>query len=470
MNKVICVLSAEQAKQLIATPAVRTDQFGQIMWDKVGCSCNLLDELHQYQSTHDLKTGLPNLELLIERMDNDLTSGRACSLVFLIVNGLNEIAEHQGIAAGIHAMRTFANRLRQTIGENGFVAHLHGDLFAAVCYEADPAIMARQLWVQAIRPIAWQGREHQLIVMAGVVCGQDNPGTAETLIQAGYAAAKHCRLHDARGGIHLFTPELKLRIERQYLMDSRLRLALTGQGLSLAMQPKVCAVEGHILGAEALIRWHDEHLGQVSPVEFIPLAEQNGTISSISSWVLREALLEAAKWQVAGLDLSIAVNLSALDLRQPDLVATIHAALIAANYPASRLVIELTESAVAEDPIQAIQQLQELKLLGVALSLDDFGTGYSSLSYLRRFPIDTLKIDRSFVIDTPEDADAVAIVNSIVALARTLGMKTVAEGVETRQQAEFLRDIGVDILQGYLFSPPVDAERFLALTKGKLLS
>lgn len=328
MEKILCALSAQEAQKLIVTQAVRTDNYGQIMWEKLGCSCALLDEIHQYQATHDLKTGLPNLDLMVEQMEKDLQQGRAYGLVFLMVNGLNEIAEHHGIDAGIHVLRTFANRMRETVKEGGFVAHLHGDLFAAISYDADPAKIARQLWTKTVCPISWQGRDHQLIVVAGVVSSKDNPGTAEMHIQAGYAAAKHCRPLDTRGGVHLFTAELGLRIERQYLMDSRLRMALTGQGLSLVMQPKICSLDGRIVGAEALIRWSDVQLGMVSPSEFIPLAERNGTIVEITLWVLEQALRQVTLWRRAGLDLNIAVNLSVIDLHRPNLIDCIHRALL----------------------------------------------------------------------------------------------------------------------------------------------
>ncbi len=176
-----------------------------------------------------------------------------------------------------------------------------------------------------------------------------------------------------------------------------------------------------------------------------------------------DPLAEAADWQRNGLDLAVAVNLSAVDLRQPHLVADVRAAIAASGCEPARVIVELTESAVAEDPDEAVTRLRALKDLGVSRSLDDFGTGYSSLSYLRRFPIDTLKIDRSFVTDTPHDPDAVAIARTIVALAHSLGMSTVAEGVENRAQAGFLRDLGVDVLQGYLYSPPIPPNQFRTL-------
>lgn len=439
---------------------------GQGCKPKIGMSrtCRMVKDMLHYQATHDPQTELPNLDLLIEHADEALESGKTCNLVILLVHGLTDIGQHHGVAAALHAIREVSSRIRGTIQDGGLAARIHGDLFAAVCYDdQDVEVVAERMWAELARPIAWEGQEFMLVVAAGAVSSDDSPGAAEGLIQAGYAAAKHSLEQHVRGGVSRFTRDLGSRIERQYQVELRLRSALVDDRLSLALQAKVSAADGRILGAEALLRWHDAQLGRVPPSEFIPLAERNRSIADLSDWVLRQGLAQAAAWQQAGLTLNVAVNLSAIDLHRPDLVADIQRALTASGCEPSRLIIELTESAVAEKPDQAVRQLQALKRLGIGLALDDFGTGYSALSYLRRFPIDALKIDRSFVTDTPHDADAVAIVRSIVALAQSLGMKTVAEGVETAAQAAFLSDIGVDVLQGYLFMRPVSPEQFMGI-------
>jgi EAL domain-containing protein (putative c-di-GMP-specific phosphodiesterase class I) len=219
-----------------------------------------------------------------------------------------------------------------------------------------------------------------------------------------------------------------------------------------------------LLGAEALARWHDPDLGWVAPAEFVPLAERVGIIGNLDDWILRRSLQEAASWRRAGLDLTVAVNVSAIELRNRDLVSRVRSAIRDAKCDPAQLVVELTESAVAEDPAEAVRQLRALKELGVSLSLDDFGTGYSSLSHLRQFPFDSLKIDRSFVIDLPGDPDACAIARAIVALARSLGIETVAEGVETEAQRDFLKELHVDIQQGFLHSRPLPPDEFLAVS------
>jgi EAL domain-containing protein (putative c-di-GMP-specific phosphodiesterase class I) len=253
------------------------------------------------------------------------------------------------------------------------------------------------------------------------------------------------------------------RIKQEDLVKRRLQAAVASGSLTLALQPIVDSADGCLLGAEALAHWHDEELGTVPPSVFIPIAERYGLINKITSWVLHQALDEAVAWQRRGLDLGVAVNISAIDLHQPELVADIQLALTSSGCEPARLTIELTESVHADDPHLALHQLQAIKKLGVSLSLDDFGTGYSSLGYLLSFPIDTLKIDQSFVLGTPHNAESVVIVRAIIALARALGKSTVAEGIETKTQAEFLRDLGVDKFQGYFYSLPLSPEQFMAL-------
>ena len=213
------------------------------------------------------------------------------------------------------------------------------------------------------------------------------------------------------------------------------------------------------------MRWQDPELGFVLPSEFIPIAERTGQIRSITDWVLAQSL--SAIRPYANQDFGIAVNFSSLDFRQPDVAQRVQMALIAAGVESSQLEIELTESAVADDPIATAGRMRELKALGISLSLDDFGTGYSSLSYLRQFPVDTLKIDASFVRNTPDNADANAIASAIGALAGALNLSTVAEGVETRAQAHFLKTLGIDLCQGYLFSRPLTPEDFQAFVSAQ---
>jgi len=241
-------------------------------------------------------------------------------------------------------------------------------------------------------------------------------------------------------------------------MESRLRNAIRENALRLMLQPKIDFQTEKVIGAEALVRWQDAELGLISPVDFIPLAERSGQIRGITDWVLQQSLIEIRRYSSMGL--SVAVNFSALDFEQPDLIERISKALRDAHVEPGQLVIELTESVVADDPAATAQRMRELKSLGMSISLDDFGTGYSSLSYLRQFPLDTLKIDSSFVRHTPDDPDANAIAKAVGALAQALNMKTIAEGVETQAQADFLKSLSVDQCQGFLFSKPLAPEDF----------
>lgn len=268
-----------------------------------------------------------------------------------------------------------------------------------------------------------------------------------------------------KGRIHEFTEDMHRSARRELKIESRLREVVGRGGLSLALQPKVRLADGRIAGAEALVRWTDPELGAIPPGEFIPMAERLGLVGCITDWVLRQSLAEISR--CADASLSVAVNFSALDFFQPNLVHQIGKALSETAAAPGRLVVELTESVVAHDARQVDSRMREIKALGAAISLDDFGTGYSSLSYLRQFPIDSLKIDISFVRDLPENADAVAIATAIVAMAKALGLDTIAEGIETEAQARLLQGLGVDLCQGYFFSRPVSPREFHRLVEAQ---
>ncbi|MDY0242051.1 MAG: EAL domain-containing protein [Rhodospirillaceae bacterium] len=434
------------------------------------------EERLRFLASHDPVTGLPNDVLLAERLEELLRDHLPVSVLVLTPIGFRRIVEWHGRAAAAHVLRAVADRLKAEPGGMVFFSHFNGETFSVLTLDADPEKLAARLCDLVSRPIAWESVSLYLPMAAGVASAGSGgkEDTVSSLIQDAHMAARHIRSRSPFQGVGLFTEELGQRMARATRLEERLRAALSdealdramtssGHGLSLALQPKIWAVDGVLLGAEALARWTDDELGPVSPSEFIPIAERTGIVSRISAWMLRRAMKEARLWQDAGLDLSVAVNLSPIGLLHSDFVDVVARALDETGCNPVRVEIELTETAMAEDPILAAEQLRALKEMGVSLSLDDFGTGYSSLSLLRRFPIDTLKIDRSFVIDTPHDKDAVAVVRTVVALAHVLGMRTVAEGVENRGQATFLKELGVDIIQGFFYSPPIDPERFRAL-------
>lgn len=426
-----------------------------------------------FLASHDPVTGLPNDVLLTERLEKLLHNGLPVSVLVLTPIGFRRIVEWHGRAAAVHVLRVVADRLKAESGGMVFFSYLDGETFSVLTLDPAPEKLAARLCDLVSRPIAWESVNLYLPMAAGVASAGSGAkeDTVSSLTQDAHMAARHIRSHSPFQGVGLFTEELGERMVRETRLEEGLRAALSdetldrvmtssGHGLSLVLQPKVWAADGILLGAEALARWTDDELGPVSPSEFIPIAERTGIIGRVSAWMLRRAMKEARLWQDAGLDLSVAINLSPIGLLQSDFVDVVARALDETGCNPARVEIELTETAVVEDPILAAEQLRALKDMGVSLSLDDFGTGYSSFSLLRRFPIDTLKIDRSFVIDTPHDNDAVAVVRTVVALAHVLGMRTVAEGVENRSQATFLTELGVDIIQGFFYSPPIDPDSF----------
>jgi EAL domain-containing protein (putative c-di-GMP-specific phosphodiesterase class I) len=243
-------------------------------------------------------------------------------------------------------------------------------------------------------------------------------------------------------------------------MDHAMRQGLGAGRFRLHYQPQVALLEGRVSGCEALLRWRDPEFGEVSPAEFIPVAEDSGFIVALGDWVLEQAIAQAAAWRQAGLAMPVSVNVSALQFQQPDFVERVAAALQQAALPAELLELELTESILVRDADEALQRLRALAALGVRMSIDDFGTGYSSLAYLKRFPIGKLKIDRSFVRGLPADDSDAGIVQAIIQMARALGMSVIAEGVETPAQQAFLLDAGCALIQGFLHAPALDTLAF----------
>lgn len=283
---------------------------------------------------------------------------------------------------------------------------------------------------------------------------------AAGLLRDADAAARHAKEAE-RGGFRFFAPEMNAQALDRFALENDLRHALAAGQLFLAYQPQVEVAGGRVVGVEALVRWQHPEKGLISPARFIPVAEESGLILSLGDWVLKEATRQTARWQEQGLDLRVAVNLSALQFRQSQLPTQVKAALEEAGLAAHRLELEITESTLMDNTEQAISHLWELSDMGVQLAIDDFGTGYSSLAYLKRFPLQRLKIDQAFVRDLSTDANdaaiVTAIVTAIVGLARSLGMQVTAEGVETAEQLAYLADLSCDEYQGYYCSRPIPA-------------
>ncbi|WP_028535680.1 putative bifunctional diguanylate cyclase/phosphodiesterase [Paludibacterium yongneupense] len=413
-----------------------------------------IDHLH-YLASHDPDTGVLNYRGLMA----ECTEGGGAAL-YLQMNGFHRIVAAQGRRAGEHILKTAATRLQHCLMANGSGAAVArvGEAAFALFAEQDERGVAKGCLDALQAPIPFAHMALRLTASIGI---SGHERDAAQRLRDAMTACEHLDVN--AGGILVFSSELSDKLQRDLYVESRLRTAIEENALRLTLQPKLDLKSETIVGAEALIRWQDAELGWVMPADFIPIAERSGQIGDISDWVLTRSLEEIRRH--AGRGLSVAVNFSAQDFQQSDVGARVASALARADVQASQLEIELTESIVAENPAATAQRMGELKKRGVALSIDDFGTGYSSLSYLRQFPLDTLKIDASFVRHTPDDADANAIAGAIAALARALNLSTVAEGVETRAQANFLKSLAVDQCQGYLFSRPLAPADFHELVE-----
>jgi diguanylate cyclase (GGDEF)-like protein/PAS domain S-box-containing protein len=438
----------------------------------------LTEQRIRHIAHHDALTGLPNRMLLQDRLAQAIAyanrGGRRMWVLLIDLDRFKFVNDTLGHKAGDQLLRTIAGRLRAAVRETDTVARLSGDEFVAIlCEHADEVLspdVVDRIMASLAQPMTLEGKEFCVTCSIGVASYEADGTPADHLIEhadiAMYAAKKlgRNRWQFYHGAMNEETRE-RLRIE------GALRNALERGEFLLHYQPQVDLATGRIVGMEALLRWQHPELGVVPPQRFIGLAEETGLIVPIGAWVLRTACAQAKAWndmwELCGMaPLRVAVNLSARQFAQPDLVESIAAVLADTGLPPACLDLELTESLFVDDVAQAVGLLHRLKALGVALSIDDFGTGYSSFSYLRTFPIDVLKIDRSFVADIASDADEAAIVVSIIALARNLKLRVIAEGVESAAQLEFLRSHGCDEMQGYHFSRPVPAQEFERMMKG----
>jgi predicted signal transduction protein with EAL and GGDEF domain len=360
-----------------------------------------------------------------------------------------------------------ARRLQGLVRSIDTVARVGGDEFVLVIGPSAGRADAEEIGKRANEilrmPIQLEGVDLRVSSSIGIAFYPTDGGSAESVL-AHADAAMYCAKERGRNNYQCFGPGMKSAALEHVSLESDLHQALKLEQFELFYQPKVDTVSGDVHSAEALIRWHHPQRGLILPTQFIPLAEECGLIHEIGAWVLREACRQCAAWQRTGeLSLRVAVNVAASQFRRGDLLEVVRSALQNAQLDPRFLEIELTESAVMTNPEDSAAILEQLSRMGVLVSVDDFGTGYSSMSYLRRFPIDKLKIDRSFITDLTNRADDASIVQAIVSLAHGLRLKVVAEGVETLEQLKFLQSVGCDQYQGYHFSPPLPATEFVEL-------
>lgn len=428
------------------------------------------DHRHMHQLAYtDSTTGLPNrirfMELLGRMWNEAQQAAHSLCLLLLDIRRFKEVNDLYGHHVGDQLLVTVADRLQQATPEGGLLARLSGDEFAMLVVGTEQSALSmivQQLRSAVNRPIQLDRRLFHLDISIGFGCYPKDVNEAGELFNAASIALHHAKRRE--NNTCPYTQTMRHALQRRQLMSERLSAAITEHRLELYYQPQVDLISGRITGAEALCRWHDAEWGWVSPGEFIPLAEERGLIRPLGDWVLEESARQLVAWRThrqTALPGRLSINISAQQFADPKLTA--HIAQLTAGVPTSAIALELTESDFMRDPDQAIEITHTMREAGYSLSIDDFGTGYSSLSYLRRFAADALKIDISFVREMLDNHHDRTIVQTIIAMAKALEMKTVAEGVETREQARLLAEMGCNQAQGYWFGRPLPADEFAAV-------
>lgn len=415
----------------------------------------------------DAVTGLANRNAFNERLEFAIREAEkfaeTLAILLLDLDNFKQVNDTLGHQAGDEMLRIIGQRIVKTLRRDDIVARLGGDEFAIILRNVgahNEATMVCNKLVDAIaQPVQVEGHDFFVTASIGVAFYPEDGNNSAALTKNADTAMYQAK-NAGKNAFEVFLPEMNASVKKRVSMEACLRNALQNKELSLAYQPKVDLMNGTLLGFEALLRWHNDQLGgAVSPGDFIPVAEDSGLIVPIGEWVIEQALLDLRKWNAGRpKKLHVAVNLSARQLKVEGTIRRIAALLADAAVPADWLELELTESLVMENVHAQIETFHELRRLGVRLAIDDFGTGYSSMGYLKRLPIDTLKIDRSFVSDLPMDHNDLAIATAIVALGHSLGLAVVAEGIETEAQADALLNLGCDIGQGYLYARPMPRE------------
>jgi diguanylate cyclase (GGDEF)-like protein/PAS domain S-box-containing protein len=421
------------------------------------------EEQLMYQANHDSLTGLPNRNLLNDRLNHGLAyedRHRELLAVMLIdLDNFKVINDTMGHSSGDLLLLEVAKRLQKCVRQYDTVARLGGDEFVLLLTDVEHiqslAKISDKILVLFKEPFLIAGHEIFVTASVGIATYPTDGVTADTLLKNADTAMYHAK-ELGRNGYQFFAEEMNVKVHERLTMETRLRKALERQEFFLLYQPRVDVASGAIAGTEALLRWKPEGEEVIKPNDFIPLLEETGLIVQVGEWVLRAVCLQGMAWLAAGVPpLIISVNVSARQFHQKNLPEKIDEILRETGFPARLLEIELTESIIIQDVEETILKLDRLKEMGVRLSIDDFGTGYSSLSYLKRFPIDILKIDRSFVSGLTTDPDDATIVSTIIAMAHNLKMNVVAEGVETSRQLQFVDQQGCEEVQGFFFSQPI---------------
>lgn len=433
----------------------------------------------EYQANYDTLTGLPNRNLLHDRLKQSVAYARryqkAMAVAFIDLDNFKLVNDSLGHSAGDRLLTTVADRLKTCVRSSDTAARLSGDEFVLILFDqTDDTVIhntMQRILNEVSLPCRLEDRDFYVSCSIGYSVYPKDGDTDEVLLKNADAAMYYAK-EAGRNNFQAYSPDMEVKATERLELGGDLRLALENNEFHLHYQPRVSLTDNRIIGVEALIRWQHPKLGLVSPAHFIPIAEESGLISPIGEWILRTACAQGKAWIDRGLPpITMSVNLSARQFVKKDLIEIIKKVLAETGFPPERLELELTESLIMHNAELFIITLNNLKALGIGLAVDDFGTGFSSLAYLKRFPIDRLKIDRSFVHDVTEDPDSSAIARAVIHLGHSMGLKVLAEGVETRDELEFLRIHDCDELQGYFFSEPLAAENMAELlVAGKRLT
>ncbi|PSJ18596.1 two-component system response regulator [Nitrosomonas supralitoralis] len=434
----------------------------------------------------DNLTGLPNRQSFMERLKSEIKrahyADNKLAILFLDLDGFKSINDTMGHNAGDTILKCAADRLHNSTRHSDFVSRTHknhseinlarlgGDEFTVIIPNLsraeDALILAHRIRKTMRRPFHLESRDVVLTTSIGIALYPNDGDNAETLLKHADTAMYYAK-NEGRDNCQFYNADLTLQAEKRMHLENDLRNALQQNEFYLVYQPQLDITEGNFQSVEALIRWQHPEQGIISPLDFIPLAEENGLIIPIGEWVLRTACAEAVQWHNNGQCLDVAVNLSPMQIKDSELVNKVLGILTETGFPPNQLVLEITEGALMEHNENTLTTLHTLRNHQIKIALDDFGTGYSSMNYLRRLPINYIKVDQSFVRDLLDNKDNLAIVRAMISLSMNLGFSVTAEGIETLRQAQVLKYFGCNALQGYYFSKPISAEKIHCLLNQK---
>ncbi|MFQ5580625.1 MAG: EAL domain-containing protein [Nitrospiria bacterium] len=424
------------------------------------------EEHAHHLAYYDTLTGLPNRTLFLDRLAQGLAQAKrhhqTMAILFLDLDRFKLTNESLGHHVGDRLLEIVAHRLGKCLRKDDFLARMGGDEFGlllpVISKDEDVILISDRILKALKQPFQIENQDMRINGSIGISIYPSDGESTETLLRNADMAMSHAK-EQGKGQFNFYSPRLTSKLNQNLKIESALNNAIAQHEFKLNYQPKICLRTGKVIGMEALVRWERPGIGLVSPADFIPVSEETGLIIQIGEWVLRTACEQNKAWQLKGLPkISMAVNVSAIQFKQGDFVEMVARVLKDICLDPKDLILEMTESLLMENTDVTIERFKNLKAAGVTLSVDDFGTGYSSLGYLKRFPINSLKIDRSFVNDIAHDEDDAVITTAIISLAHNLRMDVVAEGIETEEQLIFLQENGCDSGQGFLFSRPVSGD------------